>query len=153
MTEEYQIRQATFKDAPELARLRWEFSEGEAAGTTFDEFRDGFTRFLNEAFCRNNWNVWVAEQNNRLIANVFVHQVLRVPRPGQTQDRWGYVTNVFVAPEFRSQGLGSELFQTIIGWAREQGLELLLVWPSDESVPFYERLGFVRAAEVLELAL
>lgn len=136
-----------------MARLRWEFSEGETAGTTFDKFRDGFTRFLNEAFCRNNWNVWVAEQESRLIANMFVHQVMRVPRPGQTHDRWGYVTNVFVSPGFRDQGIGSELFRTVVDWAQEQAMELLLVWPSDESVAFYERLGFVRSAEALELAL
>lgn len=149
--QQYEVRQATFADAAELARLRWELAE--APGETLDDFRDGFTRFLNEAFCRNNWNVWVADQDGSLIACLFVHQVRRVPKPGLTHGRWGFITDVFVASDFDTQGIASELLGAVVDWAREQGLESLRVWPADEGVSFPERLGFARSGEVLELAL
>jgi hypothetical protein len=36
------------------------------------------------------------------------------------------------------------LLRGVIGWAKEEGLESLVVSPSDRSVPYYERAGFVR---------
>lgn len=148
-----QVRQATFKDAPELACLRWECSGGQAAGETLEQFQDQFARFLNEAFCRNNWNVWVAEQDGKMIGHLFVHQVLRVPRPGQTHDRWGEVTEFLVTPGAPKQDIETEMLCAVTEWAREQGLEALRVWPGDESVAFYERLGFARIGQALELGL
>lgn len=153
--EEYVIRPATLQDSSELARLRWEFSPGETAGTgqTFEGFREDFKRFLREAFTLGAFKVWAVEREGRLIANVYVHRVIRVPRPGQDEDRWGYVTNVYVEPDARGRGVGSALLQTVIAWAREQEYELLLVWPSEEGVTFYERAGFVPSADALELLL
>lgn len=153
MSQEYQIRQGTFQDAPELARLRWECAGRKTAGETFEAFADQFTRFLNEAFCRNNWNVWVAEQEGRLVGLLFVHHVLRVPSPGQTHDRWGQMTEMVVAPGMDAQEVGAEMVSTVMDWAHEQGLEALRLWPGDEATALYSQRGFVRAGEALELAL
>ena len=60
---------------------------------------------------------------------------------------------MYAVPEARNSGIGSALLRHVTGWARERNLELLLLWPSDRSVPFYERAGFVRSPEALELDL
>jgi hypothetical protein len=30
----------------------------------------------------------------------------------------------------------------VVAWAHAQDLEMLFVWPGEESLPFYERAGF-----------
>ena len=147
------IRRATHADADELARLRWDFSPDEvAAGTqTFAEWGAGFGRFLAAALDGEDWIVWVVEAEGRLIANIWVYLVPKVPRPGRFGKRFGYVTNVYATPDVRGVGIGSALMRQVVTWAREQQLELLLVWPSEESRSFYRRAGFVPSVEGMEL--
>jgi hypothetical protein len=38
-------------------------------------------------------------------------------------------------------------------WARDEDLELLIVYPSEEAVTFYERMGFCADNDVMELRL
>jgi GNAT superfamily N-acetyltransferase len=149
------IRLATARDAAELARLRWDFSPDEvaASGQSFAEFARDFAKFIHDALQSGDWSIWVAEQDKRLIANIYVQLVQKVPRPGRFGQRYGYVTNVYADPDVRNAGIGSALLQRVIAWAREQRLELLLVWPSDESVRFYSRAGFLPSPTAMELDL
>jgi hypothetical protein len=38
-------------------------------------------------------------------------------------------------------------------WAEEKDFELLIVWPSEEAVRFYERKGFSNQNEIMEKIL
>ena len=61
------------------------------------------------------------------------------------------MTTVSTVPECRNQGVGSALMERVKAWSREQDLEELIVWPSERSVPFYERAGFSGENDVMEL--
>ncbi|MCP6725838.1 GNAT family N-acetyltransferase, partial [Klebsiella pneumoniae] len=61
--------------------------------------------------------------------------------------------NVYTRPEYRNRGFGSQLMEQVIAWAKAQQLEFLMLWPSDRSVPYYQRLGFDSPDEALELIL
>lgn len=63
--------------------------------------------------------------------------------------RWGYVTNVYVAPAYRNQGLGAKLMRHVQAWARAKALEFLILWPSERAIPFYQRAGFAANDEIL----
>lgn len=149
------IRRAAEADADELARLRWDFSPDEvaASGRSFEEFRASFREFWASALASGNWTVWVAGQDGRLIANIWMQVIHKVPRPGRGSGhgRYGYVTNVYTEPDLRGHGIGSQLLERALGWAREQELEFLVVWPAEESVPFWERAGFRASPDALEL--
>jgi GNAT superfamily N-acetyltransferase len=149
------FRQATPQDAAELARLRWDFSPDEVAATaqSFAEFARDFEQFIRDALHSGSWSIWVAEHSQHLIANVYVYIVQKVPRPGRFRMCYGYVTNVYAEPNFRNAGIGAALLQHVIAWAHEQQLELLLVWPSDESVRFYARAGFIPSPTAMELSI
>ena len=54
---------------------------------------------------------------------------------------------------FRNQGIGSAVLQEAIAWSRDQDLELLIVWPSEEAKPHYERAGFTVENEIMERSL
>jgi GNAT superfamily N-acetyltransferase len=152
-SQQPRIRQATAQDADELARLRWDFSPDEVqrSGQPFADFASQFGEFVQRAQASGAWAIWVAEVDERLVANIYVQMIAKVPRPGRFHARYGYVTNVYADPAARGQGIGTALLQAVIGWAREQRLEFLIVWPAEESIRFYERCGFALSREALEL--
>lgn len=149
------FRQATIADIHDLAQLRWDFSlEDDHTGTeTFDAFQRRFGRSVCADMRQRRCAIHVAEHASRLIANMYVKLIRKVPRPGRFGTRFGYMMNVYTAPEWRNQGVGSLLLDQVISWARTQSLEFLVLWPSERSVSFYQRHGFQPSGDALELAL
>jgi GNAT superfamily N-acetyltransferase len=142
MQVDFHIRQAIIDDAEALARLRWDFSSpAQQAAQPFEAFREPFAAYLAEAFA-HGWVVWVAEAGKRIIGNIYIQVVAKLPRPGRFGHRWGYVTNVYVIPDMRDAHIGAALMARVQQWAREEDLEFLLLWPSERAVPFYQRAGF-----------
>lgn len=150
-----QVRRAKPEDVPILARMRWDDTwENETTSAPDDAaFADGFNAFVSQALDSDDWAIWVAETHGSLVAHIYVHLVEMVPRPGHLVRRWGYVSGVYTIPEARNRGIGTRLLSAVVEWAKGEGQEFLLLWPSERSVPFYERAGFKLASEVRELEL
>src|SRR5262245_47117077 len=153
------VRLATPNDADELARLRWTFrvEHGTPVSTTFAEFLSEFRPFAAEVLADGSpWRAWVAEEDDRPVACLWLQLVEKVPHPSRR--RWerpiGYVTNVFVEPGLRNDGIGSELMDAALAFAREREVSEVVVWPSARSVSFYRRAGFgpEKARLLLDLA-
>src|SRR5262245_18066475 len=110
-----QVRLAAPNDADELARLRWTFrlEHGTPVSRTFEEFLDEFRPFAGEVLADGSpWRAWVAEhEDGRLAGCLWLQLVEKVPHP--SRGRWerpiGYVTNVYVEPDLRNDGLGVEV--------------------------------------------
>ncbi len=149
------IRHATEGDAGELARLRWqctrEAAEAAEGAESLEAFTDRFRDFVRRALVSGRWSIWVAELDGRLVGNIWVHLIDRVPRPYGDTAVWGYVTNVYVEPEVRNRGLGGMLLDAGVEWGRYVGADRLIVWPRGGSNSLYERHGFGRTAEAMEL--
>jgi GNAT superfamily N-acetyltransferase len=63
----------------------------------------------------------------------------------------GCLLSMWVAPEARRGGVGSSLVDTVVGWARGQGLSRLLldvVETNTSAVALYSRKGFVPSGQV-----
>ena len=147
------FRRAEEADLPALCTNRWRLrteDDGDPDGVDPEAFRRHCVAFLREALQGGPWALWVAESQGRVVANAFVQVVPKVPRPGRFDDAIGYVTNVYVEPEQRGQGVGTELMQHVVAWARERDLELLIVWPSERSRTLYARAGFLAQSEIME---
>jgi GNAT superfamily N-acetyltransferase len=68
-----------------------------------------------------------------------------VPAPGRRDPSpIGYLTNLYVAPDRRSTGLGRRLLGTVFDHCRTEGFECVLTFPADAAYGFYERAGFTR---------
>jgi GNAT superfamily N-acetyltransferase len=149
------IRPATGDDADELARLRWDFSPDQVAAglQEFSAFLADFREFWSGALASGKWTAWVAELDARLIGNVWIERIDKVPRPGRSCNEYSYVTNVYVEAEHRNGGVGAALMRAAIAEARARPSEFLIVWPSEEAVRFYERLGFAAVPDALELPI
>jgi GNAT superfamily N-acetyltransferase len=146
-------RIATENDLLTLAMLRWDFRTETTectSGLSQADFIEACVGFLREGLMDKSWTYWVAEAEGELVSQIFIKRIRRVPKPNRLHDEYGYVTNVYTRPAFRGQGIGSELMRHVLAWAREQDIENLIVWPAEESIPFYERAGFTLQNEVME---
>jgi GNAT superfamily N-acetyltransferase len=79
--------------------------------------------------------------------------VERFPGPGVWARLAGNVQSLYVVPEHRGQGIGTELVNAVIHEARVRRLDYLVVHPSERSFPLYQRAGFRAHGGVLELDL
>ena len=153
--DEVLVRRATAADVPQLVELRWISSAEDDGSHEVREPREDFEArmraFLESALADPTWTVWVAADGDRVVSTLYAQVVPKIPRPWPNE-AWVYVTGVFTVAERRSEGIGSRVLATVREWASTRGLELLLLWPSERSVPFYERAGFHKA-DALELEL
>jgi ribosomal protein S18 acetylase RimI-like enzyme len=153
-----EIRRATIEDADELARLRWDFrvEQGTPVTSTFDAFAEEFRAFVTEALANGtSWRAWVAQDEDRSVGCVWLQLVEKIPHP--SRGRWerpiAYVTNMYVEPALRGEGLGARLLDAAMAYAREQEAAEAVVWPTPRSVSFYRRAGFGTEAAPLGIDL
>ncbi len=148
-----EYRLAAITDIPQLAEMRWDFRAHHDHIQT-EELKSDFLKacidFLNEALSSGRWTIWIAEENGFIISNIYIELVQKVPRPGRLHASIGYVTNVYTRQEFQNRGIGGNLIRCVQQWAKEEtDLELLFLWPSKDSIPFYLREGFHPSGEIL----
>lgn len=149
-------RIATSEDLTQLAQLRWEFraEDGdEQPVVSYYHFIQACVPVLQRAMESGQATYWLAEMNGEIVAHIFVQRIDLVPRPCKLKDQFGYITNNYTKPAFRNQGIGSELLKRVIAWAKDEDYELLIVYPSEQAVPYYRRAGFTTETEVMELTL
>ena len=145
-------RLATVHDAECLAECFWNHVDEDGSlnpAEKDDYIRDCLEHIRNrlgiDLFC------WVADVSGRIVAHIFIIITYKVPKPGKINPKWGRLSTVRTIPEYRNQGVGSALMDKVKTWCREQHLEELVVWPSEESVSFYERAGFKGENDVMEM--
>lgn len=143
-------------DIPTLVAMRWAFrteSPHAAPAYTLEEFTAACTAFLQRVLSSGFWVVWLAEEDGQIISHLFIQIIEKMPNPRTLNPRYGYVTNVYTRPAYRNQGVGAQLMRQAQTWAEEQGLEMLVLWPSRLSVPFYRRAGFSNSTDMLVFSI
>lgn len=110
-------------------------------------------RFLRNGFEDGTYVYWIAQHQGEIVSTAFVQRIRKVPKPDRIADYIGYLTNVFTLSGHRNRGVGTELLETMVAWARREDLDALIVWPSDRSISLYERCGFRSRNDVMEFDL
>lgn len=147
------IRMAETKDIPQLIKMRWDFTieyDESKRSASYDEFVIECQSFLESALSNNQWFIWVAEENEKIVSHIYIELIQKVPRPGRITKPFAYMTNVYTLKEYRNKGIGSKLLDTIHKWIKENKYEFIIVWPSDESINYYNKNGYVHCNEPME---
>ena len=146
---EVAIRLATLGDVEQLVSLRRAFAFEDDVGVERPEFAEECRAFLHAAISSGRWRIWVASLGAEIVAQLFVGLVDKVPRPTEDRRRIAYLTNVYTVPAHRNRGIGENLLAAAQEDAVSLDVELMFVWPSDESLDFYRRAGFASGRDPL----
>jgi GNAT superfamily N-acetyltransferase len=155
-TSDLRIREATPADVPALAELRY------ALRTESDSATEPPARFLVRCAAwmaarlagDSSWRCWlVASDGERIVGNLWLQLIEKMPNPVDEPELHAYVSNVYVLPEARGAGLGGGLLQAALACCRARGVDAVILWPTPRSRPLYERHGFAVPKDLFELRL
>jgi len=97
------------------------------------------------------WRCWVLDDGKRMLGHVCVQLFEKIPNPVNEPELHAYVTNFYVIPEMRNQGLGKRLLNKALSWCRARRIDAVILWPSPASQALYRRCGFVAPSDIFEL--
>lgn len=125
-----QIRLAEIRDIDQLIQMRWDFTLEDFEINTFkrndyQSFVVECRQFLESAISSNNWFIWVAEEEEKIVSHIYLELIHKVPRPGRITHPFVYMTNVYTIKEARNRGIGSKLITTINEWVKKKNMNLL----------------------------
>lgn len=72
------------------------------------------------------------------------------------QNMSGEVESLYVSPDFRGLGVGAELTRKNVDWLKEKqarSIRLFVAVGNEAALSFYERLGFLKRATILQYDL
>ena len=141
------IRLAEEKDFLQLAEMKWEHSaeddiaygESNIVGVEKQRFIDDFIAFLKND---TTYTVFVMEQDGIVISAMYVAIIDKVPKPKVYNSKLAYLTNVHTLSVYRNKGYGTQLLSYIKNYLKNEGCEMVIVWPSKNSARWYERNDF-----------
>ena len=144
------IRRARASDAEALARLRFAFrTELRPAVEAESTFRARCTAWMEARLVRESWLCWVADDDGDLVGHIWLSLIEKIPNPGPEDERHGYITNFYVSPAKRNQRVGNRLLDAALEFCRANGVDSVILWPTDQSRPLYQRHGFDTPKQVL----
>ena len=145
------IRPAAPIDAAALAELRWEFRSAKTPPVeTHEQFVSRCTLWMRAELERESWRAWIAEDGERVLGQLWLQLVSKLPNPATERECHAYISNVYVTPAARG-GVGARLLQTALDWASSHDVDRVILWPTPRSRTLYERHGFGVSGNVLEL--
>ena len=80
---------------------------------------------------------------------VSLYQVM--PTYHNTTGKKAYIMNMYTAPEYRRQGIAIRTLDLLVNDAREQGMLQIALEATDMGRLLYERYGFVKMEDEMEL--
>jgi GNAT superfamily N-acetyltransferase len=149
-----QIRLAKSGDWNALAEMRYRFRAELGSPTEpKSRFVRRCTSWMQKRFDSDSatWRCWVADDRKQLLGHVCVQLFEKMPNPVNEAELHAYLTNFYVVPERRGQGLGKRLLEKALLWCRGHSADAIILWASPESRSLYRRCGLRESADIFEL--
>ena len=145
------IRQATKSDSKWILHHRIEMFKdmGESEKSLSATIR------LTEQYLETDWIkdylYFLVEDNDSVIGGYGISTFRIPPQLSQPAGVYAYLSNMFIEPEYRGQGVGKLLVNYVVDFCKEEQIGLLFLHASDKGIPLYKSLGFVSSERLMHL--
>jgi GNAT superfamily N-acetyltransferase len=148
----HSIEIATAQNIPELVRLRYAFRSVLSAPIESEtEFSERCETWMTQRLGDGRWYCWIARNDERIIGNVWIQIVEKIPAPTGEPEEHAYLTNFFMLEESRGRGVGSKLMTQALEWCASRRVHAVFLWPTTRTRPLYERHGFRSDGDAMQL--
>lgn len=151
----FDYKRATFEDIEELVRTRMIVLR--AANKLPDDVDMSFVERESYAYYRRALETgehiaYLVYDNGEFIGagGVSFYQV--TPTYHNPSGKKAYIMNMYTAPEYRRQGIAFHTLDLLVKAAKEQGVSSIMLEATDMGRPLYEKYGFVKMEDEMELA-
>jgi len=145
-------RLADAGDTSRLSALLWEqiteFDQhnAELKDEYIDDCRNHIdSRLGKDLFC------FIAEEDGLIVSHIFILITPKLPKLGRPNASYARLSSVRTIPEYRNKGIGGALMNNVISFCKEKKAEEIIVWPSQDSVGYYEGAGFSSKNKIMEI--
>lgn len=108
-----------------------------------------FRAWLSPRLTDGSYFGFVLEDQGRAVAGIGLMLIDWPPHPlHPTQDRRGYVLNVYVEPTHRRRGLARELMRLADAEFARRGVSYCVLHATEKGRPLYQELGWSGTAEM-----
>lgn len=135
---------ATKEDIDELIRMRIEYMIDDF-GSVSDKEREGMERQLPDYFSRKLGTeliAFVAKEGKRIVSVAYLHIIEMPANSILLNGLYGEVLSVYTEPEYRGQGLCTQLMKNLVEYGRETGLGRVDLSATSKGYPIYKNIGF-----------
>jgi ribosomal protein S18 acetylase RimI-like enzyme len=137
------IRVAEYPDIESLVQLRLEDSCEDESCKDREDLEDELTGFFEDFIGNGYGAIYVAENESGIIATCGLQIIKIIPQCRDSGFR-GYLFNMYTKPEFRCQGIQSELLSIVVDFAENRigCVEIKLETINKNAISLYEKQGF-----------
>ncbi|MCL5961804.1 MAG: GNAT family N-acetyltransferase, partial [Chloroflexi bacterium] len=141
------VRPTDLTDIPSLIKLRWDVCVEQGAADPADErsyrrYSQALRAFLERNLLEEQCQIIVASGGDEIVGTSTLWLFPILPWPGGLNEWHGYVTNVYVIPSHRRQGIARRLMEALKQVAQQHGASALLLEASPDSARLYQQMGF-----------
>lgn len=154
MKEKYEYKRATIEDIAELVKTR--IIVLRAANKLSDDMDMSVVEKESYAYYRHTIEsgdhiAYLVYDNGTFIGagGVSFYQVM--PTYHNQTGKKAYIMNMYTAPEYRRQGIAIHTLNLLVNDARKQGVSQIALEATDMGRPLYEKYGFVKMEDEMEL--
>ncbi|MBP0966987.1 MAG: GNAT family N-acetyltransferase [Oscillospiraceae bacterium] len=140
-----QIRLAVPADIPQLCKLRLAYFDEEFGTLPADKtaaIKAHLPAYFTAHLGRDCIAAAAEAEDGTLVSNALLTVIEKPANPFFPCGRSGYVLGVFTEPEYRGQGLATQIMTLILQEAKRLQLDTVTLSASDMGKPIYEKLGF-----------
>lgn len=154
MKVKYEYKKATIKDIDELVRTRiivLRAANRLAGDVDMAEVEQESFAYYKRALENGDHIAYLVYDKGTFIGagGVSFYQVM--PTYNNPSGKKAYIMNMYTAPEYRRHGIALHTLDLLVKDAREQGILQIALEATDMGRPLYEKYGFIRMEDEMEL--
>ncbi|PSB04223.1 GNAT family N-acetyltransferase [Merismopedia glauca] len=114
------------------------------------DWQQELIKFIESARSQLDYQAFVAEFDGKPIGSVSCQLFAGLyPIPFvESYRKYGYIWGVYVEPEYRQQGIGTQLTQRAVNYLKSINCTQVILHASPYGMPVYTKLGFVPSNEM-----
>ena len=121
------------------------------ADEDMSEVREKSYTYYERALNSNTHTAYLVYDRNTVVGAGGVSFFQVMPTWHNPSGNKAYIMNMYTAPEYRRQGIAFHTLDLLVKDAREQGVSQIALEATDMGWPLYEKYGFVKMEDEMEL--